>query len=68
MWLCLLLLNLSHQSHAVLEACLIRSSHLSGSGIAHAVEYLVEHFDLHLTQRIFKGYAELAAKCKELLS
>ena len=61
-----LFLNLFHQSHAVLETNLVRSSHLSGGGIAHAVEDFVEHFDLRLTERLLKGYAELAPLVREL--
>ena len=54
-----LFLNLTHQSHAVLETDLVRSPRLSGGSIAHAVKYLVEHINLLLAQRFFKRYTEL---------
>ncbi len=50
-------LNLLHHSCTVLETDLVGGSHFSGGSFAHTVEYLVEHFDLHLTQRFFKGYS-----------
>ena len=61
-----LFLNFLHQRNAVLEADLVSSSHLSGGSIAHAVEYLVKQFDLLLTQRIFKRYAELVELVRKL--
>ena len=61
-----LFLNFLHQRNAVLETDLVRSSHLSGGSIAHAVKYLVEYFNLLLTQRIFKRYAELIKLVREL--
>ena len=61
-----LFLNLTHQSHAVLEADLVRSSHLIGSSIAHAVENFVEHINLILVKRIFKGDTELVKLIGEL--
>ena len=54
-----LFLNLSHQSHAVLEACLVCSSHLGGSSFTYDVKELVEGRELCFGQRLFKGYAEL---------
>ena len=63
-----LLLNFSHQSHTILETNLVSSSHFSGGSIAHAIEYLVEYFDLLLAQRIFKRYAELVELVRELSS
>ena len=59
-------LNLLHHSCTVLEADLAGSSHLSGGGIAHAVEELVKHINLLLTQRILKGNTELALLIREL--
>ena len=61
-----LLLNLTHQSHAVLEADLIGNSHLIGDGIAYTVEYLVEYINLLLVQRIFKGDTELVKLVRKL--
>ncbi len=61
-----LLLNLSHQSHPVLETDFVSNSHLSGGGIAHAVQYLVEYFDLVLAQRIFKRNTQLVELVREL--
>ena len=54
-----LLVNFSHQSHTVLEADLVRSSHLSGGGIAHTVEDFVEHINLLLVQRFSNGMQSL---------
>ena len=62
----LLFENLSHHCRSVLEADLVSSPHLSSGSIAHAVEYLVKHINLLLTQRIFKGYAELVKLVREL--
>jgi hypothetical protein len=62
-----LFLNLTHKSHTVLEADLIGSSHFSGGGIAHAVEYLMEYIDLFLTQRVFKGNTELVEIVRKLI-
>ena len=62
----ILVLNLLHHSRTVLETDLVGSSHLSGGGIAHAVEDFMEYIDLFLTQRIFKWYAELAPLVREL--
>ena len=59
-------LNFLHHSRNVLEADLVGSSHLSGSGIAHAVEELMKHINLILAQRILKGYAELVELVREL--
>jgi len=59
-------LNLPHHSYTVLEADLVGSSHLSGGGIAHAVEELVKHINLLLTQRILKGNTELIELVREL--
>ena len=55
-----------YQCRTVLETDFICGTHLISSSLAHAVQYLVEHFDLLLTQRIFKGYAELALLIREL--
>ena len=63
-----LVLYLFHQSHPVLEAYLVSSSHLIGSSIAHTVEDFVEYFDLLLTERVFKRYAELVKLVRELSS
>lgn len=41
-------------------------SHLSGGGIAHAIEEFVEHIYLLLTQRLFKRYAELVEIVRKL--
>ena len=59
-------LNLLYHSRTVLEADLVGSSHLSSGSIAHAVEELVKYVNLLLTQRILKGYAELALLIREL--
>ena len=59
-------LNLLHHSCTVLEADFVCCSHLSGSSIAHAVEYLVKQINLILAQRIFKRYAELVKLVREL--
>lgn len=59
-------LNLLHHSRTVLEADLVGSSHLSGSGIAHAVEELMKHINLLPAQRILKGYAELVELVRKL--
>ena len=59
-------LNLLHHSSTVLEADLVGSSHLSGGSLAHAVEELVKHINLLLTQRIFKGDTELVELVREL--
>ena len=61
-----LIIDFYHQSRTVFESDLISSSHLSGGSIAHAVEYLVEHFDLLLAQRILKGDTELVELVREL--
>ena len=58
--------NFTHQSHTVLEADLVCSSHLCGGGITHAVKYLVEYIDLFLAQRVFKGDTELVKLVGEL--
>ena len=50
-----LFLNLSHQSHAVLEAFLVCSSHLGGSSFTYDVKELVEGRELFFGQRLFKG-------------
>jgi hypothetical protein len=39
----ILVVNFFHQSRTILEADLVRSSHISGSGFAHAVEDFVEY-------------------------
>ena len=52
-------LNFLHHSRTVLEADLVGSSHLSGGCLAHAVEELVEHINLLLTQRILNGMQSL---------
>ena len=59
-------LNLLHHSCTVLEAYLVRSSHLSSGGIAHAVQYLVKHINLLLAHRVFKWNAELVKRVREL--
>ena len=59
-------LNLLHHSRTVLEANLVGRSHFSGSSLAHAVKYLVEHINLLLAQRIFKRYAEFVELVREL--
>ena len=46
----ILVVNFFHQSRTVLEADLVRSSHISGSGFAHAVEDFVEYINLLLAQ------------------
>ena len=58
--------NLSHHSRTVLKSDLIGSSHLSSSGIAHAVEELVKHINLLLTQRILKVDTELVELVRKL--
>ncbi len=63
MWL---LPNLFHQSHTVLEADLVSSSHLSGSSIAHAVEELAKCSELFFGQRLLKGYTQLVKLVREL--
>ena len=62
----LLFENLSHHCRSVLEADLVSNPHLSGGGIAHAVKYLVEYFNLLLAQRILKWNAELVKLVREL--
>ena len=59
-------LNFLHHSRTVLEADLVSNSHLSGGSIAHAVEKLVKHINLILTQRIFKRYTELVELVRKL--
>ena len=61
-----LLVNFSHQSHTVLEADLVSSSHLSSGSIAHAVQYLVEYIYLLFAQRVFKRYTQLVKLVREL--
>ena len=61
-----LFLDFLHQCHAVLKADFICSPHLSGGGIAHAVEDLVEYINLLLAQSIFKGDTELVKLVREL--
>ena len=52
--------------YSIFKSDLVRSSHLSGGSIAHAVENFVEYFDLLLAQRIFKRNAELVKFVREL--
>lgn len=54
----ILVQNFPDYSRSVFEADHVRSSHLSGSGIAHAIEFFVEYINLFLAQRIFKGNTE----------
>lgn len=51
-----LVLNFSHQCHAVFEADLVCSSHLSGGGIVHAVKYFVEYINQILKERGWTTY------------
>ncbi len=62
----ILVVNFFHQSRTVLEADLVCSSHLIGGSIAHAVENFVEHINLILVKRIFKGDTELVKLIGEL--
>ncbi len=50
----LILFNLHHQSHAILEANLVSRPHLSSVSIAHAAEDFVKRSNLLPAQRIFK--------------
>ena len=59
-------LNLLHHSCTVLEADLVGSSHLGGGSLAHAVEELVKHINLLLTQRILKVDTELVELVRKL--
>ena len=59
-------MELFHQCCTVLEPDLISNSHLIGGSLAQAVEELVEHINLLLTQRIFKGDTELVELVREL--
>ena len=55
----ILVLNFRHLGRSVLEADLVRSSHLGSDGIAYTVEDHVEYINLLLVQRIFNGNTEL---------
>ena len=61
-----LLHYITHHLGTVLETDFVSSSHFSSGSIAHAVEYLVEHINLLLTQRILKGNTELVELVREL--
>ena len=59
-------LHFSKQSYSVLEPCLVCSSHLSGGGIAYAIEDFVEYINLLLVQRILERNAELVKLVRKL--
>ena len=61
-----LVLNLLDHVSTVFEAELVGNSHLSGSSLAHAVEYLVESSELFFCQRLLKGDTELVEIVRKL--